>query len=51
MAAIFAKNVCKTLSNNMKSMLINAETNAALNLQAKKVFFYPQIQPMAAMYL
>ena len=36
----------------MKLMLINAETNAALNLQAKKKgFFYPKIQSMAAMYL
>ena len=38
MATIFAKNVCDTLSNNMKLMLINAETNA-------------KIQSMAAMYL
>ena len=51
MATIFAKNVCETLSNNMKLMLINAETNTALNLQAKKFFFYPKIQSMAAMYL
>ena len=51
MATIFAKNVCETLSNNMKLMLINAETNAALNLQEKKGFFYPKIQSMAAMYL
>ena len=50
MATIFAKNVCETLSNNMKLMLHNAETNAALNLQAKQVF-YPKIQSMAAMYL
>ena len=33
MAIIFAKIICDTLSNNMKLMLINAETNAALNLQ------------------
>ena len=38
MASIFAKNVCDTLSNNMKLMLINAETNAALNLQGETVF-------------
>ena len=50
MATIFAKKVCDTLSNNMKLMLINAETNAALNLQ-EKTFFYPKIQSMAAMYL
>ena len=37
MATIFAKNVCDTLSNNMKLMLINAETNAALNLQEETV--------------
>ena len=46
MATIFAKNVCEP-----KLMLINAETNAALNLQAKKKFYYPKIQSMAAMYL
>ena len=46
----FAKTVCDTLSNNMKLMLINAETNAALNLQAETIF-YPNIQSMAAMYL
>ena len=40
MATIIAKNVCETLSNNMKLMLIYAETNAALNLQTKKVFFF-----------
>ena len=50
MATIFAKNVCDTFSNNMKSMQINAETNAALNLQVETVF-YPKIQSMAAMYL
>ena len=50
MATFFAKNVCETLPNNMKWMLINAETNAALNMQAKK-FFYPKIQSTAAMYL
>ena len=44
------KNVCETLSNYMKLIIINAETNAALNLQAKK-FFYPKIQSMAAKYL
>ena len=48
MAIIFAKNVCETLSNNMKLMLINAETNAALNLLA---IFFPKIQSMSAMYL
>ena len=31
-------------------MLINAETNAALNLQEETIF-YPEIQAMAAMYL
>ena len=51
MATIFAKHVCDTLSNNMKLMLINAETNAALNLQEETVFFYPKIQSMAAMFL
>ena len=36
----------------MKLMLINAETNAAINLQAKKnPDFYPKIQPMATIYL
>ena len=34
----FAKNVCDTISNNMKLMLINAETNAALNLQEETIF-------------
>ena len=41
MATIFAKNVCDTISNNMKLMLINAETKAALNLQ-KETVFLPQ---------
>ena len=41
MATIFAKSVCDTLSNNMKLMLINTETDAALNLQ-EETFFYPQ---------
>ena len=50
MVTIFAQTVCDTLSNNMKLMLINAETNAALNLQAETIF-YPKIQSMAAMYL
>ena len=50
MATIFAKNVCDTLSNNTKLLLINAETNAALNLQEEAVF-HPKIQSMAAMYL
>ena len=50
MATIFAKNVCYTLSHNMKLMLNNAKTNAALNLQVE-TFFYPKIQPLAAMYL
>ena len=50
MAPIFAKNVCDTFSNNMKLMLINAETNGALNLQ-EEIVFYPKIQSMAAMYL
>ena len=49
MVTIFAKTVCDTISNNMKLMLINAETNAALNLQAETIF-YPKIQSMAAMY-
>ena len=48
MATIFAPSVCDTLSNNMKLMLINAETNAALNLQEET--FFPKIQSMAAMY-
>ena len=34
----------------MKLMLINAEINAALNLQ-EEIVFYPKIQSMAAMYL
>ena len=42
MVTIFAKNVCDTLSNNMKVILINAETNAALNLQEETGFFLPQ---------
>ena len=50
MATIFAKNVCDISTNNMKLMLINAKTNAALNLQEETVF-YPKIQSMAAMYL
>ena len=50
MVTIFAKTVCDTLSNNMKLMLINAETNAALNLRAETIF-YPKIQSMAAVYL
>ena len=50
MATIFAKNICGTLSNNMKLMLINAETNSALNLEEETVF-YPKIPSMAAMYL
>ena len=41
MAIIFAKNVCDSLSSNMKLMLINAETNAALNLQ-EEIVFLPQ---------
>ena len=41
MASIFAKNVCDSLSNNMKLMLINAETNAALNFQ-EETFCLPQ---------
>ena len=45
MATIFAKNVCDTLSNNMKLMLINAETNAALNLQEEIIFFTPRFSP------
>ena len=51
MATIFAKNVCDTLSNNMTLMLINAETNVALNLQDETIFFCPKIQSMATMYL
>ena len=50
MATIFDKNVCDTLSNNMKLMLINADNNAALNLQEETIF-YPKFQSMAAMYL
>ena len=42
--------MCDTLSNNMKLMLINAEINAALNLQEETIF-HPKIQSMAAMYL
>ena len=42
MTAICAKNVCDTISNNMKLMLINAETNAAQNLQEKNGVFLPQ---------
>ena len=38
MATIFAKNVCDISANNMKLMLINAKTNAALNLQEETVF-------------
>ena len=38
----FAENVCDTISNNMKLMLINAETKAALNKQEETVFFLPQ---------
>ena len=33
MTTIFAKNVCDAISNNMNLMLINVETNAALNVQ------------------
>ena len=32
------KHVCDTLSNNMKLMLINAETNGALNLPEEMFF-------------
>ena len=39
MATIFAKNICDTISNNMKLMLIIAETEAALNLQEETGFF------------
>ena len=38
MATIFVKNVCDAISNNMKLMLINAKTNAALNLQEETIF-------------
>ena len=31
------KNVCDTISNNMELMPINAETNAALNLQEEHI--------------
>ena len=31
------KNVCDTISNNIKLMPINAETNAALNLQEENI--------------
>ena len=41
MATIFAKNVCDISSNSMKLMLINAKTNAALNLQ-EETGFLPQ---------
>ena len=51
MATIFAKTVCDTLSNNMKLMLISAETNVALNFQEETGVFYPKIQSMTAMYL
>ena len=34
----------------MRLMLINGETNAALNVKVETVF-YPMIQSMAAMYL
>ena len=50
MATIFAQNVCDAISNYMKLMLINAKTNAALNLR-EEPFFYPKIQSMAEMYL
>ena len=45
MATIFAKNVCDAILNNMKLMLINAETKAALNLQEETVFFTPRFSP------
>ena len=38
MTTIFAKNVCDTISSNMKLWLINAETNAAQNLQEETIF-------------
>ena len=41
----FAKNVCDTLSNNTKLMLINADTNAALNLQEENIVFTPRFSP------
>ena len=50
MVTIFSKTVCDIISNNMKLMLINAETNAALNMQEETII-YPKIQSMAAMYL
>ena len=46
----FAKNVCDTTSNNMKLILINAETNAALKLQ-EEIVFNPKGHSLAAMYL
>ena len=45
MATIFVKNVCDTLSDNMKLTLVNAETNAALNLEEENVF-----QPMISFF-
>ena len=50
MAFIFVKNVCDTLSDNVKLMLPNAETNAALHVE-EEIIFYLKIQSMAAMYL
>ena len=44
----FAKNVCDTISNNMKLMLINVEINAALNSQ-KETIFYHKGQSLTAM--
>ena len=46
----FAKNVCYTISNNMKLMLIKAETNAVLKLQDETIFL-SQGLVTAAMYL
>ena len=37
MATIFAKNICDTLWNNIKLMLINTETIAALDLQEETI--------------
>ena len=50
MPTTFGKNLCDTLSNNMKLMLIHAATNVVLNLQEESVF-YLKGQSIAAMYL
>ena len=47
----FAKHVCDTISNNMKLMLINAETNAALKLHEETVFLPQGSVPSCSVFV